>query len=479
MIKDIAKGKPNWWKLANNAYGKGEKGKRGGQLSKLEKYDNIFSHKEVSCVITECNKWVEQLMQQLAKGKQFRRLIQQCIINMGEDKKLYKYYDVDAEHTLGNIYASINYYNNPVAFNDPFDCNVGISSDQLIRVLLPDLFDQIYQPTIDPSLKQMIETIMFGDEIKWSERTDADIISDCVNNTAFNSLVFRAKAGEVIDETELFSFLTDNPDVLFSIVKRYSQKGENAFQKEDVARVVSHSTGFLREAIKRESENNSDEIKQVISILDEPDDFLKKVSKIAHLMGRSVPDEQIDQLYIQLNEMVKKLHQGIGDTVGITCFSETPFNMLMWSHYANKHSGICVEYDFSKLFSTVPNSLLLPVEYTNKRPLLPVEMVVVSRNGSYEWDQSKIQMLLPALLKSLAIKSEIWSYEREWRHIIFTKDIPNRLACLPIISKIILGINISPENREKVLTIAKEKGIPVYIASMKSDKYEMVWSKLE
>lgn len=433
-------------------------------------------------MVTERNKWVDELMQQLANGKQYKRLIQQCIVNMGEDKKLYKYYDLDSEHTIDNIRSSINYYNNPVAFNDPFDCNVGISSDQLIRVLLPEVFDQIFQPTIDPSLKQMIETIMFDDEIEWSKNTDAEIISDCVNNPAFNNLVFRAKAGEMIDETELFSFLADNPDVLSSIVKRYSQNSEKdnmTFRDEDVARVVSHSTSFLREAIKQEAQKYPESIKQVISILDEREDFIRKVSKIARLLGKSVPDQQIDQLYDQLDEMVKKLHRSIGDAVGITCFSETPYNMLMWSHYANKHSGICVEYDFSKLFSTVPNSLLLPVEYSGKRPLLPIEKVVVKRNGKIEIDQSKVKLLLPALLKSLAIKSDIWSYEREWRHVIFTKDIHNRLACLPIISRIILGINISPENREKMLGVAREKHIPVYVASMKSDKYEMVLSSVE
>lgn len=197
---------------------------------------------------------------------------------------------------------------------------------------------------------------------------------------------------------------------------------------------MSHSTSFLREAIKQEAEKHPESVKQVISILDEREDLLRKVSKIARLLGKDVPVQQIEQLYSKLDEIVKTLHTSIGNTVGITCFSETPYNMLMWSHYANKHSGICVEYDFSKLFSTVPNSLLLPVENSGKRPLLPIEKVIVDRGGKIEVDQSKMNLLLPALLKSLAIKSDIWSYEREWRHVVFTKDTLDRLACLPIIS---------------------------------------------
>lgn len=433
-------------------------------------------------MVTECNEWVDKLMAQLANGKQYKRLIQQCIVHLKKDKKLYKYYDLNSEYTFDNISGSINYYNNPVAFNDPFDCNIGISSDQFLRVLLPGVFDQVYQSTIDPALKRMIETIMFNDEVEWDKSADEKIISDCVHNTAFNDLVFRAKAGEPIEEMDLMTFLADNPDVLASIVKRYShnQKTDKVtIRDEDIVQVVSHSTSFLREAIKQEAEKHPESVKQVISILDEREDLLRKVSKIARLLGKDVPVQQIEQLYSKLDEIVKTLHTSIGNTVGITCFSETPYNMLMWSHYANKHSGICVEYDFSKLFSTVPNSLLLPVEYSGKRPLLPIEKVIVDRGGKIEVDQSKMNLLLPALLKSLAIKSDIWSYEREWRHVVFTKDTPDRLACLPIISRIILGINISTENREKMLAFAKERHIPVSVASMKTDKYEMVLSNLE
>lgn len=109
-------------------------------------------------MVTECNEWVDKLMAQLANGKQYKRLIQQCIVHLKKDKKLYKYYDLNSEYTFDNVSGSINYYNNPVAFNDPFDCNIGISSDQFLRVLLPGVFDQVYQSTIDPALKRMIET---------------------------------------------------------------------------------------------------------------------------------------------------------------------------------------------------------------------------------------------------------------------------------------------------------------------------------
>lgn len=39
----------------------------------------------------------------------------------------------------------------------------------------------------------------------------------------------------------------------------------------------------------------------------------------------------------------------------------------MWSHYANKHTGFCVEYDIS-LLDNFYKLNLFPVLYSNNRP---------------------------------------------------------------------------------------------------------------
>ena len=46
----------------------------------------------------------------------------------------------------------------------------------------------------------------------------------------------------------------------------------------------------------------------------------------------------------------------------VTCFSETNNDFLMWSHYASKHSGICLEF-------TLENNGLFPYKHTSKREL--------------------------------------------------------------------------------------------------------------
>jgi hypothetical protein len=45
------------------------------------------------------------------------------------------------------------------------------------------------------------------------------------------------------------------------------------------------------------------------------------------------------------------------------CFSRDWHNPVQWSHYADKHRGICLGFD-------VPDSLLVPVQYTKEPPKL-------------------------------------------------------------------------------------------------------------
>lgn len=53
----------------------------------------------------------------------------------------------------------------------------------------------------------------------------------------------------------------------------------------------------------------------------------------------------------------------------MTCMTETYDNILMWSHYANSHKGICIEYDVKKLLTqkNAFNYYIYPVIYGKVR----------------------------------------------------------------------------------------------------------------
>lgn len=85
--------------------------------------------------------------------------------------------------------------------------------------------------------------------------------------------------------------------------------------------------------------------------------------------------------------------------LGILCLTNEPKNLLMWSHYAASHAGICIGYDASfQPFCTAKS-----VKYTSERPQVPlIENPIVNE----------------AIIDSIFLsKSPHWKYEGEWRSI--------------------------------------------------------------
>lgn len=87
---------------------------------------------------------------------------------------------------------------------------------------------------------------------------------------------------------------------------------------------------------------------------------------------------------------------------GVLCLSKKFNSPLMWSHYANQHKGLCIEYDMKD----VKNEQVHEVIYGGSREILTSEIV--------EWldepgNDTRIKQVC------LLTKSGEWRYESEWR----------------------------------------------------------------
>lgn len=82
---------------------------------------------------------------------------------------------------------------------------------------------------------------------------------------------------------------------------------------------------------------------------------------------------------------------------GMLCFSKTWRNPVLWSHYAEKHRGMCLGFE-------VDDELLMPVSYTKKR--MQVDLDGLYKSGKLD------QKLMNKLMRT---KFSDWSYEREVR----------------------------------------------------------------
>jgi hypothetical protein len=102
------------------------------------------------------------------------------------------------------------------------------------------------------------------------------------------------------------------------------------------------------------------------------------------------------------NKYINTLKQTILESLSITfvcCFSEIYDNILMWSHYSDKHKGLCIGFDLNLLMDK--DDMYERVRYTND--IIPMNLLEEQVKAIEHWALTK---------------SSIWSYEKEIRNVI-------------------------------------------------------------
>lgn len=94
------------------------------------------------------------------------------------------------------------------------------------------------------------------------------------------------------------------------------------------------------------------------------------------------------------------LKNAVSDTIGLVSFCDSWNNPVLWSHYAENHTGLCLGFDIRR-------PLAEKVRYfRNRRRLQSVKSFVENQD-------------FPAMQYSLTAKFASWEYERE--HRIFSR----------------------------------------------------------
>jgi hypothetical protein len=98
-----------------------------------------------------------------------------------------------------------------------------------------------------------------------------------------------------------------------------------------------------------------------------------------------------------------KIYEGFSKTLRVCCFSKNRDEILMWSHYADDHRGLCLEFECSEEFA---RTTLMQIEYKNEVPIL--DKMPLTPEG-------KFLINLNDNGKYLIRKFETWKYEEEVR----------------------------------------------------------------
>ncbi len=156
-----------------------------------------------------------------------------------------------------------------------------------------------------------------------------------------------------------------------------------------------------------------------------------------------------------LVSMALELVSHMLNDISIFCLTEDNDNELLWAHYAGSHSGFCTGY-------VAPTGIATPriihkVHYTPTPPMITPRQLVDSPGDVWR--------------DLTMVKSEAWSYEREWRLTLGGGRglWKNLLPC----RSVILGARIAPENETLIREAIHGKPIQLYRAlpSYKNRRY--------
>ncbi len=126
-------------------------------------------------------------------------------------------------------------------------------------------------------------------------------------------------------------------------------------------------------------------------------------------------------------------------------------NILMWSHYADSHRGICIEYSMSDLNSIEDKSIITQFVKVNYEP----HNVALKGSRFLDYRHGFID------------KHKDWKYESEIRLIYFNPNNEELHIGLPLsndskIAAIYFGLRCSDKDKKLIKTILKDQDIQFY-----------------
>ena len=173
------------------------------------------------------------------------------------------------------------------------------------------------------------------------------------------------------------------------------------------------------------------------------------------------------------NESVRYAFQSmkteLSKSRGILCFSKSWSNPVMWSHYANRHAGLCLGFD-------IPDECLRKVSYSRKRLVAEAEKLS---------DPTRLTIRLTQ--KFLLTKYEHWKYEEEVRSFVALEDKDPETGLyfagfserLKLIS-VIVGANSSLSRSDIQMALSEhEENVDVFKARLAFKTFKVVRQKNE
>ena len=342
---------------------------------------------------------------------------------------------IDTIYDLENIQNGVVYARTPLKMNDPFDSMIGFSTEKLYQ----DFCNMIV--SIIPN--EMTKIFM---DILLKEKAIGKVAEFISTIKLFQGFLRAQKSKMSPSEPRISSFAIRHRNILF-------KKMSPALRKK-IGNIQAFSALAFFTADVDLSMITEENLLQMIQVN----------SAIVALLDKF--DEVKNRHYIpQFKDFLSK--------ITVSCFSASGWdNQLMWSHYANSYSGICIEYDFSTVDGTT--GFVFPVKYSQDRPTVSLKDLgfsIKKEGNKLDWNKDRIDV--KTMLDYLLVKNTCWEYEKEWRIInIGQKDTPIFIN-MPKIKSITLGLHLDTVCKHLLLDICRDKKIPCYTLVLDTEKFAL------
>ena len=196
------------------------------------------------------------------------------------------------------------------------------------------------------------------------------------------------------------------------------------------------------------------------------EDLEKRRLKIARIEELNDPFELLAPRFPHKSSRAiwQAYRTAIHNTLGVICFNCEWNNPVHWSHYADKHRGICLGFDVStsSCFEVMYKDERLDVSLPDPMPTEPQEI----------WN-----LLFPLM----TTKYSGWSYERERRMMVFIRQSTHdrghyfqAFRDIMTLKEVTIGVkcDLRPEDVRNILG-DMEVDIQVYQATLALNTYEI------
>lgn len=140
------------------------------------------------------------------------------------------------------------------------------------------------------------------------------------------------------------------------------------------------------------------------------------------------------------------------NALGVCSLTAKSDDVLMWSHYGENHTGLCLVFETRAVRSIL--SQALKVSYSHQRPVL-------NRVAPHPEED---------VAEALLTKADFWAYEEEWR-IIHPQFKPGKVRFPPeALQAVIIGARMTEEHQKLLFRWLNARPVPTEVLRAVPDR---------